>query len=89
MLVLNIGRMRFYILFFLNIGLDKRPTLVCTEGLNFVQVKIGEAKEVSVNEKLSEATKFEVELSSGDKVRLPLSKDVLVMTINLLKRQGC
>jgi hypothetical protein len=71
----------------LNMELTKAA--VCSEGLNFAQVKVSEAKEVSVNEKFSEAAKFEVELSSGDKVRLPLSKDVLLMTINVLKRQGC
>jgi len=61
----------------------------CTEGLDFVQVKVSETKDLPVIGKFSKDAKFEIELLSGDKLRLPLIKEVLLMTINILKGERC
>jgi hypothetical protein len=56
-----------------------------SKGLNFMQVKVGETIKPAVNSRFSEESKLEVELLGGNKVRLPLEKDLLIMVINLLK----
>lgn len=60
-----------------------------SEGLNFVQVKVSGTKEVRAKDKFFKEAEFEIELLSGDKLRLPLCKDILLMTIKVLKGQRC
>jgi hypothetical protein len=56
-----------------------------SRALNFVQVKVGETIKPADNAGFTEDSKFEIELLGGNKLRLPLDKDLLIMVINLLK----